>query len=144
MIYLIDDDRRGQQDAYGCDFLKTTEYDGVITTLKTVHQGSDISFLKDAKSILIHSSFPDTDQNGQIIEGKNVIYDKILELAENNSIPTMIFTNSILDVDHRAKVKGTAYRMNKRFFYLNLKAFVNYYRAENIIEFKNLYSEKIF
>lgn len=144
MIYLIDDDRRGQQDEYRCDFLKTTEFKDILTVIKTIDQDKDLSFLSNADSILIHSSFPDTAKNHEIVEGKNTVYDKIIEIVEYNSIPTMIFTNSVLDIDHRVKINGTAYRMNKRVFYLNLKSFLDYFNCCRIIEFKNLYYGKDF
>lgn len=144
MIYLIDDNRRDQQKEYNCDFLGRKEFEPFLRVIDKITAGTDVSYLKDAKCILIHSSFPDFDTNGQAIEAQTNVYEAILALSVKNRIPIVVFTNSILDLDYSQGLSDLVIRVNKRLFYGHLENFLNYYLEHGAVERKILIYGKNF
>ncbi|AMR32717.1 hypothetical protein A0256_15445 [Mucilaginibacter sp. PAMC 26640] len=144
MIYLIDDNRREQQKEYGCDFLTDTDLLSFFKIVSKIIVGTDITYLKDSTCILIHNSFPDFNASGEAISAQTNIYESILTLAGEKTIPVVIFTNSILDLDYNKSEAVNISRINKRLFYSNLKDFLYHFKETGNAEFKILTYGKSF
>jgi len=139
MIYLIDDNRREQQQEYNCSFLALGEYQERIKPIYKITTSEEIAFLKDATAIFIHQSFPDFNAIGATITGQTIVYDKISNLFRGDpEIPYVIFSNGITDHTYDSENPFQIEQINKRQFYLNLKDFLDYYIAKDVIEFKIL------
>lgn len=135
MIYLIDDNRRQQQEEYNSFFLKEKSYHLFFEAIYKIKQSDNLNFLKKAKCILIHQSFPDFNESAMAIEGSTTIYENILEISNSNQIPIVIFSNGAHNIIF-SKTNITA--INKQLFYQNLEDFIIHYSKTKQIIFEIL------
>jgi len=138
MIYLIDDDRGSQQQEYGVTYLNSAQYYDVIKPIYKLTSNDDISMFSTADCILLHESFPDFDTNGETLQGQNKISQKIRNIARDKSIPLVIFSNGILELEPDQISDLAITSLNKRLFYLNLEAFIKKFINDKLIFLKIL------
>ncbi|MBD1385899.1 hypothetical protein IDJ75_11460 [Mucilaginibacter rigui] len=139
MIYLIDDNRRDQQKEYHCQFLAAGTYSHFIKPLYRLTPDEDLNFLKSADAIFVHSSFPDFDGQGKVIEGQSEVYEKIFNLLKDEpAIPYVLFSNGDTEPAFDPENPLGLDRINKRLFYLNLGDFLTAYEKDKVPELRIL------
>jgi len=137
MIYLIDDNQADQRTKnYGLYFIENNEFQDILVSIEKIEKGKDLSFLKNATCILLHSTTEDVE-NGVFVKGSrhNSIFIKEEISSEGEKIPLVLFSNQY---DELADYPNERYirSIKKSKFYERLFDFLTYYKENGKIEFK--------
>jgi hypothetical protein len=135
-IYLIDDNSKGQQAAYGASFVQDGGYDDVLCHLEQVNKDFDVSTLAGAACIMIHDSLEDF-VDGHFVETSHTAQDNIIQFAETNHIPYVCFSDGHEPMGEFDSASNLV-RLKKSVFYARLTDFLDCYRSDGRIEFKVL------
>ena len=148
MIYLIDDNQNNQRFVnYNLTFIEDGIFKDILISVEKLSIGkkfSDIThldFLKSAECILLHSTTEDYDEKIGFIPSSLTNVSKIKEFISNEgeSIPLVLFSNSISDVDYDNKnTPNYISGINKNLFYNNLFDFLEFYRETGKVELRIL------
>lgn len=139
MIYLIDDNQTNQQvEKFGINYIQTNEFSDFLISLNKIEKNSNLSFLHNAKCILLHATTEDV-VNGFFISGSLSNTTKIIKDISDNGdkIPLVLFSeqmNEIAIMTSNRHIRS----IKKSVFYLNLYDFLLYFKENNSIEFKIL------
>ena len=131
MIYLIDDNSKNQRVGYGASYIDEGTYDDILTHIEKINGTTDLSFLQDAKLIMIHDSLEDFE-NETFIEKSQGARHNIVDLAHHNNIPLVFFSDG-----HSAPMidsEGNISQLKKADFYYRLRDFIENYKAYGNIE----------
>lgn len=135
MIYLIDDNSKGQREGYGASYIDEGLYDDILTHIEKINGSTDISFLREAILIMIHDSLEDFE-NGNFVEKSQRARHNIVDIAQNNNIRLVYFSDghnvSIMDSE------GNITQLKKADFYYRLKDFLENYKESGVLELKIL------
>lgn len=148
MIYLIDDDLHHRIPNYGFNFEdESSSCFGKISHVKKllikpdITDVSELRFLDNATAILLHASFYDVSESGEVVNGSTSNVTKIKEsIAEFGlKIPLVIFSNGVDGVTYRP-LRSPNYIMgiNKDLFYERLHFFLDVYSKTNVIDLRFL------
>ncbi len=143
MIYLIDDNQNQQRERLGIDFVDDNSLNGYLIAKdklekKPSNETSHLTFMKDAKCILLHASTEDYSfENEMFISGSLTNVEKIKEYIADygDNIPLVLFSNGMsVTIYNDSKNPNFISSMNKNEFYKNLLDFINHYKNSNCIE----------
>lgn len=135
MIYLIDDNSKGQRVGYGAIYIDEGLYDDILTHIEKMNGATDVSFLSKARLIMIHDSLEDFE-NGEFVEKSQRAKHNIVDLAQNNNILIVNFSDG-----HNIPVmdsEGNIAQLKKADFYYRLKDFLEDYKEFGTIDLKIL------
>ena len=135
MIYLIDDNKQGQRVEYGASYIDEGQYDDMLIHIEKINGYTDVSFLSKAKLIMIHDSLEDFE-NGYFIENRQRAKHNIIDVAQNNNIPLVYFSDGhiIPEMDS----EGNVTQVKKADYYFRLKDFLENYKESGVLELKIL------
>ena len=126
-IFLIDDNKTNQREAYGASFVDEGVYADVLVHIERLNADSDLSFLDDAACVMFHDSLEDYI-NGAFNEESNKARMLIEEKIQDGNIPYVIFSDGH---DKRAvwreEKTDVVYSIKKSEFYLHLNDFIQTY-----------------
>ena len=82
MIFLIDDNKADKRrNEMGINFVDDNIFDGFLLTIAKIKKDSDLSFLNNAKCILIHTTTDDVNNEGEFTENSRTNVIKIKEFV---------------------------------------------------------------
>ena len=135
MIFLIDDNlEKQQQNKYKAMYLFDGRFDAFLERIYIFETKEKFEAIKSklvlAKAILLHNTFSDTDGNGKQSEKSTHIRDKIERLAQDYTIPLVLFSGKYKNEEVRFDndVFPKLVEIEKDTFYENL-----YFFLENVI-----------
>lgn len=119
MIYLFDDDKYGQMSMnYKIDFkTELQKYSEYITHFISHNDYSGLNFLDNAKSVLIHNSFPDSLKT-----------ERIKAECKLRNISLVVFSNQFTGTVFSDENKRHISEIKKDRMYFNLLPFIDYYK----------------
>lgn len=139
MIYLIDDNSKGQRVEYGASYIDEGLYDDILIHIEKINGSTDMSFLCNAELVMIHDTLEDFE-NGNFVEKSQRARHNIVDIAQNNNIPLVYFSDGhiVSEIDS----EGNVTQLKKADFYYRLKDFLENYKESGTIELKILASGK--
>ena len=148
MIYLIDDNQTDQRlNLYNISFVEEDTFKGYLTSIERLEKRekandiSHLSFLKDAKCILLHTTTEDWDDEKGFLPGSTTNAGKIKEdIADfGDKIPLVLFSNGMSETVYSQKENPNLIReIKKNILYEHLYDFVEYYKNTGEIELRIL------
>lgn len=135
MIYLIDDNSKGQRLGYGASFIDDGVYDDVLIHIEKINGSVDMSFLKKAKLIMMHDSLEDYE-NDSFVENSHAARQNIDDILHACNIPTVCFSDGHLSPIFDSE--GNISQLRKADFYYRLRDFLDIYKDSGILEFNIL------
>ena len=142
MIYLVDDNQSEQQQKkYNAEFLFD---DSFKQELELIYYVEDHKFrsveekLMTADAILLHYTFADYDW-GEYLKGSLKARNLIVDIAEDNDIPLVLFSNRFNETEFDDNELPMMIRsINKDIFYGHLFEFLQHYKEYKKVELKIL------
>lgn len=148
MIYLIDDNQTDQRRSlYNISFVEEDTFKGYLTSIERLEKRekandiSHLSFLNDAKCILLHTTTEDWDDEKGFLSGSTTNVRKIKEdIADfGDKIPLVLFSNGMSETVYFQKENPNLIReIKKNILYEHLYDFVEYYKNTDEIELRIL------
>jgi hypothetical protein len=148
MIYLIDDNKDNlRQREFGITFVEEDTFNGYLTSIPQIEKrekASDIShltFLNNAKCILLHATTEDWDKEKGFLSGSTTNVTKIREeIADyGDKIPLVLFSGGMGEPQYEPeKNPNFISSMRKNLLYERLWDFVEHYKNTDEIELKIL------
>ena len=135
MIYLIDDNKQEQRMEYGASYIDEGQYDDILIHIEKTNGSTDVSFLCNAKLIMIHDSLDDYE-NGGFVENSRHARHNIDDIAQNNNIPLVYFSDG--HILTKMDSEGNVTQLKKADFYYRLKDFLEDYKEYGVFELKIL------
>lgn len=135
MIYLIDDNSKGQRIEYGASYIDGGQYNDILIHIEKMNGSTDVSFLYNAKLIMIHDSLEDFE-NGIFVEKSQRARHNIVDIAQNNNIPLVYFSDGHIVTEMDSE--GNITQLKKADFYYRLKEFLENYKESGVLELKIL------
>lgn len=135
MIYLIDDNSKGQRIEYGASYIDEGQYDDILIHIEKTNGSTDVSFLCNAKLIMIHDSLEDFE-NGGFVENSRHARHNIDDIAQNNNIPLVYFSDG--HIVSEMDPEGNITQLKKADFYYRLKDFLENYKELGVLDLKIL------
>jgi len=137
MIIIVDDTFKDRHKFHNVEYLKNKKYRQVCTVhsfIKTIDLVSLIEKLKDCKLFCNHKTLQLYDSNNKVLnlEDNTKYRENILNKVTLENIPRIEFSRG-LETDIAVN------KIDKDLFYSNLKAFLDYYIDNKIIETKILF-----
>ncbi len=143
MIYLIDDNQREmRRNEMGIHFVDDNVFKDILIKKDKLEVNTDLSFLSNAKCILLHTTTEDIDENGNHLSksttNANHIKEHISDYGSN--IPIVLFSNQMSEITPDTFDYDTnpncIYQIKKNIFYERLYDFLEYYGQTQKIELR--------
>ena len=126
-IFLIDDNKMNQREAYGASFVDEGVYADVLVHIEQLNADSDLSFLDDAACVMFHDSLEDYI-DGMFDEESHKARMLIDERIQDENIPYVIFSDGHdKTANWREESPNVVYSIKKSEFYLHLNDFIQTY-----------------
>jgi|GEM_PF-1420361 hypothetical protein len=138
-IYLFDDNQDNSIENYHATYIKDGTYGDILEYISKLKicEKDGLTYLSDAKCILIHTSFPDFN-NDHAVDGSSILYQIIVgNICDyGDKIPLVCFSGA----DQETCLVNSTFmsQISKRNFYKNLKDFLNNYQENKTINLKIL------
>jgi hypothetical protein len=140
MIYLIDDNKNDKRiKEFGITFVEEGLFEKVLCPIIKLKQSTDLSFLKNAKCILIHKTTEDCDSKNEFILNSNTNAKRIIEDISDYgvNIPLVIFSYRMETVSYSYHENPNCiFQIKKDVFYKRLLDFVQHYQQTREIELR--------
>ena len=135
MIYLIDDNSKGQRVEYGASYIDEGQYDDILIHIEKMNGFTNLTFLRKAKLIMIHDSLEDYE-NGSFVENSHRARENIVDIAQNDNIPLVYFSDG--HIVAKMDSEGNIIQLKKADFYYRLKDLLENYKETGVFELKIL------
>ncbi len=143
MIFLIDDNKADKRrEVMGIHFVDDNYFKGLLFSIEKIQKDANLSFLQDAKCILLHKTTDDVDSNGEFIENSTSNVEIIInDISDFGSkIPLVMFSNrmaeSTPDTYNYELNPNCVHQIKKNLFYERLYDFMDYYKKTGFIELR--------
>ncbi|MDE6078039.1 MAG: hypothetical protein K2G29_09930 [Muribaculaceae bacterium] len=132
-IILIDDNSKGQRLIYGAPYVDEGKYADVLQHYEKMNKNSDLSFLCDARCVLIHDSLEDW-LDGKFDQYSHIAKDCIIEFVEDHDIPYVCFSDGHQSTGKYDEAQKNILQLKKSDFYHRLEYFLERYISESEIQ----------
>lgn len=143
MIYLIDDNQREmRRNEMGIHFVDDNVFKDVLIKIEKLKSNADLSFLSNAKCILLHTTTEDIDENGNHLSKSTTNANYIKEHISDygSKIPIALFSNQMSEITPDTFDYDTnpncIFQIKKNIFYERLYDFLEYYRQSQEVELR--------
>ncbi len=143
MIFLIDDNKADKRrNEMGINFVDDNIFDGFLFTIEKIKKDSDLSFLNNAKCILIHTTTDDVNNEGEFTENSRTNVIKVIEDISDfgSKIPLVMFSNQMAesspDTYNYELNPNCIYQIKKNLFYERLYDFIDFFKKTGVIELR--------
>jgi hypothetical protein len=126
-LFLIDDNKTNQREAYGASYVDEGLFNDVLIHIEQLNAHSDLSFLNNAACVMIHDSLEDYI-DGDFDEESHKARTLIEEKIQDNNTPYIIFSDGHDKIaTWREDAPNVVYSIKKSEFYLHLSDFIQSY-----------------